>query len=59
MYTVAQFLASFSAARAVGQLPRYDLLMAASVLASLPMAVLFFVFQRQFIQGIVITGVKG
>ena len=59
LFTVAQFLASFTGARAVGQLPRYDLLMAASVLASLPMALLFFLFQRQFIQGVVITGVKG
>jgi ABC-type glycerol-3-phosphate transport system permease component len=59
LFTVAQFLASFSSVRAVGQLPRYDLLMAASVLASLPMALLFFFFQRQFIQGVVITGVKG
>ena len=59
MYTVAQFLAAFTGVRAVGQLPRYDLLMAASVLASLPSALLFFFFQRQFIQGVVITGVKG
>jgi multiple sugar transport system permease protein len=59
LFTVAQFLASIGAPAAVGQLPRYDLLMAASVLASLPMAALFFAFQRQFIQGVVITGVKG
>lgn len=59
LFTIAQFLAAFTAARAVGQLPRYDLLMAASVIASLPMALLFFFFQRQFIQGVVITGVKG
>ena len=59
LFTVAQFLASFASVRAIGQLPRYDLLMAASVLASLPMALLFFFFQRQFIQGVVITGVKG
>jgi ABC-type glycerol-3-phosphate transport system permease component len=59
LYTIAQYLAAFSAVRAVGQLPRYDMLMAASVLSSLPMALLFFFFQRQFIQGVVITGVKG
>ena len=59
MFTVAQFLASFTGVRAIGQLPRYDLLMAAAVVASLPMAILFFAFQRQFIQGVVITGVKG
>jgi ABC-type glycerol-3-phosphate transport system permease component len=59
LFTVAQFLASFSTVFAPGQLPRYDLLMAASLLATLPMALLFFFFQRQFIQGIVITGIKG
>ncbi len=59
LLTVAQIVANFGAAAGVGQLPRYDLLMAASVLSSLPMALLFFLFQRQFIQGVVITGVKG
>lgn len=34
-------------------------LMAASIMAILPMLVVFFVAQRRFIQGIVITGVKG
>ena len=58
-YTVALFVASFSTQVYPGQPIRYDLLMAASVLSSLPMALLFFVFQRQFIQGVVITGVKG
>ena len=37
----------------------YHLLMAASVMALLPCLVLFFFAQRLFIQGIVITGVKG
>jgi ABC-type glycerol-3-phosphate transport system permease component len=59
LLTVAQVVAGLGAAAGVGQLPRYDLLMAASVLTSLPMALLFFLFQRQFIQGVVITGVKG
>lgn len=38
---------------------RWDLLMAASLAAVLPCIVLFFVAQRYFIQGIVVSGVKG
>lgn len=38
---------------------RMEALMAASVLAVLPIIVLFFVAQRYFVQGIVISGVKG
>ena len=37
----------------------WHLLMAASITAVLPCVVLFFVAQRYFIQGIVVTGVKG
>jgi ABC-type glycerol-3-phosphate transport system permease component len=59
LYTVALFVASFSTQVYPGQPIRIDLLMAASVLSSMPMAILFFIFQRQFIQGVVITGVKG
>jgi ABC-type glycerol-3-phosphate transport system permease component len=33
--------------------------MAASFMAALPCILLFFFAQRQFIQGVVITGVKG
>jgi ABC-type glycerol-3-phosphate transport system permease component len=39
--------------------PRDELAMAASVLVSIPLVALFFIFQRQYIQGVVITGVKG
>lgn len=38
---------------------RWDLLMAASLMVLLPCVVLFFFTQRHFIQGIVISGVKG
>jgi len=34
-------------------------LMAAATLGALPTIVLFFIAQRYFVQGIVITGVKG
>jgi ABC-type glycerol-3-phosphate transport system permease component len=36
--------------------PEYDLLMAASVLATLPMLILFLLFQRQFITAMTATG---
>jgi multiple sugar transport system permease protein len=37
----------------------WDLLMAGSVLATLPMIAVFMVFQRRFIQGISMSGIKG
>jgi multiple sugar transport system permease protein len=38
---------------------RWELLFAASVLVTLPMVLLFLVAQRQFIEGIATTGIKG
>jgi multiple sugar transport system permease protein len=38
---------------------QWDVLMAGSVIASLPMIVVFIIFQRQFIQGIAVSGLKG
>lgn len=38
---------------------RWELLFAASVLVTLPMVLLFLVAQRQFIEGIATTGLKG
>jgi multiple sugar transport system permease protein len=35
------------------------MLMAASTLMTLPMVVIFFLFQRYFTQGITLTGIKG
>jgi multiple sugar transport system permease protein len=37
----------------------WDLIMAGSVLATVPLIVIFFVFQRQFVRGISISGLKG
>ncbi len=54
--TVAVGLATFR--HRYGATP-WQLLMAASLVAVLPCVVLFFVAQRYFIQGIVVTGVKG
>jgi ABC-type glycerol-3-phosphate transport system permease component len=39
--------------------PREHLLMAASLMATVPCVVLFFVAQRYFVQGIVMSGIKG
>ncbi len=55
-YTVSIALANFSAE--YGMTP-WNLLMAASLIALLPCIILFFFAQKYFIQGIVITGVKG
>ena len=37
----------------------WDVLMAGSVMATLPMVVVFMIFQRRFIQGISMSGLKG
>jgi multiple sugar transport system permease protein len=53
------FQTSFSYAGAdVGE-PKQQLLMAASLMAALPCVLLFFVAQRYFVQGIVMSGLKG
>lgn len=39
--------------------PKYHLLMAASVMMTLPIIVLFFLAQRYLVQGIVMSGIKG
>ena len=38
---------------------RWNVMMAASVLVMLPTVILFFMFQRYFVEGIVLTGIKG
>jgi multiple sugar transport system permease protein len=37
----------------------WEMLMAGSVVATLPMIIVFLIFQRQFVQGITLSGVKG
>ncbi|MHB1294560.1 MAG: carbohydrate ABC transporter permease [Anaerolineae bacterium] len=54
-YTLAVGLAAFR-----GQYrTQWDLMMAASTVVTLPIVVLFFFAQKQFIQGITLTGMKG
>jgi multiple sugar transport system permease protein len=38
---------------------RYDLMMAATMVVTLPILILFFLAQRTFIEGIALTGIKG
>ncbi|MCC9077595.1 carbohydrate ABC transporter permease [Litorilinea aerophila] len=54
-YTLAVGLAAFR-----GQYrTQWDLMMAAATVVTLPVVILFFFAQRQFIQGITLTGIKG
>ena len=53
--TIALGLASFQGMYST----QWELLMAASVVMTLPTIVLFFFAQRYFVEGIVMTGLKG
>jgi len=57
-FTVALGLATYRSMLGVGR-TRWDLLMAASVTMTLPIVILFFVLQRYFIKGVVMSGIKG
>jgi hypothetical protein len=50
--------ATFRSALAVGR-SRWDLLMAFSTAMTLPVVVVFFLAQRYFVQGVVMSGLKG
>jgi multiple sugar transport system permease protein len=55
MYTLTLGLQAFMAEHYV----EWDLLMAASVLFTLPIIIIFFFAQKYFIEGIALTGIKG
>jgi multiple sugar transport system permease protein len=57
-FTVALGLATYRSMLGVGR-TRWDLLMAASVSMTAPVVLLFFVLQRYFIKGVVMSGIKG
>jgi multiple sugar transport system permease protein len=57
-FTVALGLAQYRSMLGVGR-TRWDLLMAASVAMTAPIVLLFFILQRYFIKGVVMTGLKG
>jgi ABC-type glycerol-3-phosphate transport system permease component len=61
-YLVAVGLRYFNVGAAQGQQaakPQDHLLMAASLMVALPCLILFFIAQKYFVQGIVMTGIKG
>ena len=58
-FTVALGLRLFQQTASLGGKPVDQLLMAASVVTTLPIVILFFVMQRYFVQGIVMSGIKG
>lgn len=55
LYTLALGMYGFFSAHGA----EWSLLMAAAVIMVLPVIIMFFVFQRSFIEGITITGLKG
>jgi len=58
-FTVAVGLNYFKAVPASSEEQFYHYLMAACVMSSAPILLLFFSTQRYFVQGIVMTGIKG
>jgi multiple sugar transport system permease protein len=59
LFTVALGLRYFQTLPNEAQEPREQLLMAASLVTTLPILILFFAAQRYFVRGIVMTGIKG
>jgi ABC-type glycerol-3-phosphate transport system permease component len=59
LFTVALGLSYFQNFPEQAGMPMQNLLMAASLMAVLPLVILFFVAQRYFVQGIVMSGLKG
>lgn len=58
-FTLALGLQFFQNVPEEGGMPLQHLLMAASVMAIIPCLVLFFSFQRYFVEGVVLSGIKG
>ncbi|MCL2702791.1 MAG: carbohydrate ABC transporter permease [Defluviitaleaceae bacterium] len=54
-YTLSIALASFRGTYEA----KWDFLMAASAIVTMPVIIVFFIFQRYFIEGITLTGIKG
>ncbi len=55
--TVQLFLANFKAATI--RAPQYDLLFAGSVMATIPLLIIFFAFQRKLVEGVMSGALKG
>ena len=58
-FTVAVGLQFFNSVPDIGGEPMKHLLMAACILSMLPIIIIFFIGQRFFVQGIVMSGIKG
>jgi multiple sugar transport system permease protein len=58
-FTVSVGLQFFNAVPDVGGVSMQNLLMAACVMSMIPIIVIFFIGQRFFVQGIVMSGIKG
>jgi multiple sugar transport system permease protein len=58
-FTLPLGLQFFQATLTAGEAPRWHLMMAMSTLMIIPVMILFFLAQRQFIEGIQLGGVKG
>lgn len=58
-FTVSVGLQFFNATPEVGGEPMQHLLMAACILSMIPVVTIFFIGQRYFVQGIVMSGIKG
>ncbi|MCB0092149.1 MAG: carbohydrate ABC transporter permease [Caldilineaceae bacterium] len=58
-FTISVGIQFFNAVPDVGGEPMQHLLMAACVMSMIPIIVIFFVGQRFFVQGIVMSGIKG
>jgi multiple sugar transport system permease protein len=59
LFTLPRGLLSIVASAAITGEGHFELLMAAAVLTTLPMVILFFIGQRYFVEGIATGGVKG
>ncbi len=58
-YTLAIALRMFQQDMQAGGTTQYGLMFAATVLMTLPLIIFFFIGQRYFIEGVVLTGIKG
>jgi multiple sugar transport system permease protein len=58
-FTIALGLRYFAAAEGQPGIPQTHFLMAACVMSTTPIVILFFFAQRYFVQGIVMSGIKG
>lgn len=59
LFTLARGLKAIIDNPSVGLEQRWELLAAGSVIVTVPMIVLFFIFQRHFVEGISTTGITG